>query len=146
MINRHLRLILSYIDLMKVYPVFNNFTLIKQDTFAQVNLKFNGWLTLQKVQVQVKNITNNNNDTIDILNNQKGYWNWEGTQNNFSFEIPISNPNNSEARFRLNIFADQDFFEQKNPDPKVYPQTYVVQSRNITSDIYAKIHPTYLLL
>ena len=47
-VNRHIRLILAYIDLMKVYPVFNNMTLVRQNTHVQINWKFNGWLILCK--------------------------------------------------------------------------------------------------
>lgn len=144
-INRHIRLCLAFIESMSVYPVIVNTKFTADKQRIEIQWVYNGWLTLNEAVISVKDSTGSFVQTSK-LKEATGYWNIGGKQTSFSHLLELSNSENDKIEFILGSLADQDFFEQKNPDPSLKPQTYVVQSRDVNSEYYLKTQRQYILL
>ena len=125
-----MRLILAFIEAMQVQPIITEYKLVLNNTKLHIKWKVYGCLTLNTMNILVHNSQSNNYDEYDMLNGKTGECNLGENQTEFEHYIKINDTQSSETNFTFRILADQDFFTQKDPDPKVPPQTHIVNLRS----------------
>ena len=102
-INRNIRLLLAYVDLLQPYPVikFPIYSSIYHK--VQIKWRLNGWRKINSMAIHIKMPGDKDFISFDKLNNSEGSWNWGRTPTDFShiFEYTPNENSNEEILFRI---------------------------------------------
>ena len=130
-INRNIRLLLAYVDLLQPYPVIKFPIYNPMYHKLQIKWRLNGWRKIDSMTIEIKLPNDEDFISYDKTPTNGGNWNWDKHQTEFShiFAYSPSENANEDVLFRIRFKADQDFGKQDDPDPEVPPQTYVSKLR-----------------
>ncbi|CAI2364104.1 unnamed protein product [Moneuplotes crassus] len=142
-IPRHLRLSLSYFDLIQPYPVYDFPEYFTDYESILLTWRLNGCLTINYMAIEYLLPGASSYHREPILQNGLGYCNWQNEQTVFEYDLPVEVPMNSEIEilFRIIFRADQDFANQEHPDPDMSQVTYINNLRlveNYSEEVHGR--------